>query len=136
MVPNPGATSLFQPFNIAPRIWKLDIREDDYPVVYIDNRIPDPRTWVRNDPIFVSCVLPAILKEVFDDILSSDTPPESGWAKDWLGWADTLMPGNAPPSTDDLKQKQAWISDLLDSFCQRHSLLELLVGKLRLEGAA
>ena len=124
---------LFQPHEIAPRSWKLDVREDDYPIVYIDKKIPDSRTWVRNDPIFVSCVLPAIIREVFDDILSGDTPPGQAWAKDWLGWADTLMPGRAVLWTDGRQQKQVWVNDLLDSFCQRHGFLELLVGKLKQE---
>lgn len=127
---------LFQPSEIAPRSWKLDLREDDYPIVYVDKRIPDARTWVRNDPIFVSCVLPAIVREVFDDILSTNAPPEQAWAKDWLGWAETLMPGKSPPWADGRTQKLGWVSDLLDSFCQRHGMLDLLVGKLRQEAAS
>lgn len=127
---------LFQPHEIAPRSWKLELREDDYPIVYIDKRIPDARTWVRNDPVFVSCVLPAIVREVFDDILIASTPPEQAWAKDWLGWAETLMPGKTPPWSDGRAQKQDWIADLLDSFCQRHGMLDLLVGKLKQEAAA
>lgn len=126
----------FQPHDIAPRTWKLDIREDDYPIVYIDRKIPDPRTWVRNDPVFVSCVLPAIVREVFDDILNESAPPEQKWAKDWIDWADTLMPGKAPPWGDGRAQRQDWLSDLLDSFCQRHGMLELLAGKLAQENAA
>lgn len=124
---------LFQPHEIAPLTWKLEMRDNDYPVVYIDKRIPDSRTWVRNDPVFVSCVLPAIIREIFDEILITSTPPEQPWAKDWLGWADTLMPGKAPPWTEGRSQKQAWIADLLDGFCQRHSMLELLVGNLKQE---
>lgn len=124
---------LFQPHDIAPRSWKLDVREDDYPIVYIDKKIPDSRTWVRNNPIFVSCVLPAVIREVFDDILSVNTPPEQSWAKDWLDWADTIMPGKLPPWTDDRQQKQGWISDLLDGFCLRHDMLELLVRNLKHE---
>ncbi len=125
----------FRPFDIAPQVWKLELREDDYPIVYVDKRIPDPRTWVRNDPIFVSCVLPAIVKEVFDDILSSNAVPEQDWAKDWLGWADTLMPGKAPPWNEGPLPKSEWVNDLLDSFCQRHGMLDLLVGKLGQEVA-
>ena len=127
---------LFQPHEIAPRAWKLELREDDYPIVYIDKKIPDARTWVRNDPIFVSCVLPAIVREVFDDILIANSPPGHAWAREWLGWAETLMPGKSPPWTDGRAQKQDWIADLLDSFCQRHGMLGLLVGKLNQEAAA
>jgi len=127
---------MFQPLNIAPRCWKLSIRDDDYPVVYIDERIPESRTWVRNDSVFISCVLPAIIREVFEDILSSNAPPDQVWVKDWLGWADTLMPGNVAPWTDERSQKQVWIDNLLDNFCQRHNTLGMLVGCLREEVAA
>ncbi len=122
---------LFQAHDISPRTWKLEMREADYPVVYIDKSIPDPRTWVRNDPVFVSCVLPAIVREAFDDILSSSTPPEVPWAKDWLSWAETLMPGAAPPWSEGRQQRQVWIDNLIDSFCKRHGVLEHLVGKLK-----
>ncbi len=121
----------FQSHDIAPRIWVLNVRENDYPIVYIDKRIPDSRTWVRNDPIFLSCVLPAILRELFEDILATNAPPEQAWVKDWLGWADTLMPGKVPPWTEGRSQRQAWIDDLLDTFCQRHNVLELLIGSLK-----
>ncbi len=121
---------LFQPLDISPRAWKLDIRDNDYPVVYIDRRIPDPRTWARNDPIFLSCVLPAIVREVFEEVLLAGAPPEQAWAKDWIVWADTLMPGKAPPWGDGRPQKMSWIDDLLDSFCKRHDMLGRLVEKL------
>jgi len=127
---------MFQPLKIAPRCWKLSIRDDDYPVVYIDEGIPESRTWVRNDPVFISCVLPAIIREVFEDILSNNAPPDQAWMKDWLGWADTLMPGNFPPWSDGRPQRQVWIDDLLDNFCQRHGTLGMLVGRLREEVAA
>ena len=126
---------LFQPHDIAPRTWKLDIRDDDFPVVYIDKKIPDARTWVRNDPVFVSCVLPAIVREIFEDILAQSARPDQAWANDWLDWADTLMPSRAVPWSDGRSQKQDWIDDLLDSFCQRHNTLNLLVDRLRQEVA-
>ena len=127
---------MFQPHEIAPRSWKLEVRDDDYPIVYIDKKIPDSRTWVRNDPIFISCVLPAIIREVFDDILVETSPLDQSWTKDWLRWADTLMPGKAPPWTDGRQQKQDWISDLLDGFCQRHGTLDMLVVSLQPEVSA
>jgi len=121
---------LFQSHDIAPRSWKLELREDDYPIVYVDRRIPNSRTWVRNDPVFRYCVLPAIIREVFEDILSVNDPPDQGWMKDWLDWADALMSGGRPPWTDGRQQKQDWIANLIDSFCQRHGMLESLVGEL------
>ena len=124
---------LFQPLDIAPRTWKLNIREDEFPVVYVDKSIPDARTWVRNDPVFVSCVLPAIIREIFESILMQDARPDKAWENDWLVWAESLMSGKAVPWSDDRKQRWEWVDDLLDSFCQRHGTLKLLVDRLKEE---
>ena len=126
---------LFKPSNISPRTWKLDIRDDDYPIVYIDQKITNPGVWVRSDPVFISCVLPAIIREVFEDILVSGDPSEQEWMQDWLRWADSLMPGKSPPSSDDHPQKQEWIGDLLDSFCQKNHTLDMLLDRLKKEDA-
>ena len=128
---------MFQPHDIAPLSWSLDIREDDYPIVYVDRSIPQSGIWVRNDPVFVSCVLPMIVREVFEDILmSANEPPEHEWARNWLEWADTIMAGKAPPWNDTSDAKRQWIRHLLEGFCQRHSTLDTLLRSLRQEDAA
>ncbi|ESX34543.1 MULTISPECIES: hypothetical protein [unclassified Mesorhizobium] len=121
----------FLPKDIAPRVWKLDIQENAHPVVQIDKRIPDARTWVRTDPVFISAVLPAILYQVFDDVLSQDSPQDTPWMKDWIMWADSVMPGKPPPaSSDEVGDRRRWIEDLIDSFCQRHHLSDRIVDML------
>ena len=126
----------FQPKNTAPRTWKLDIRDNEYPVVYVDERIPDPRGWARTDPVFVSTSLPSILSEIFDEILDQDAPSDVDWMADWLRWADILMPGKTPPSKDALRrEKKDWIDDLVDTFCQRHHVADKLLAKLISDGA-
>lgn len=126
----------FQPKNTAPRTWKLDIRENEYPVVYVDERIPDPRGWARNDPGFVSTALPSIIGEVFDEILDEDAPSDIDWMADWLRWADSLVPGKAPPPRETKRrEKKEWIDDLVDTFCQRHRVADKLLAKLISDGA-
>ena len=127
---------MFMPQDIAPHTWKLDLRDDDHPIVYIDKNITSPDIWVRSDPVFVSCVLPAIIREVFEDIfLDFDDHSELEWVKDWLRWANDLMPGRALPSPDDSRQKKAWIEDLLASFCRRHSALDRLLEHMKEQSA-
>jgi len=125
----------FQPDNIAPRAWKLEIRDDDYPVVYVDDRIPDVRTWVRTDPVFIGFVFPAIAAQVFDDILLQQSEPDVEWMKDWVAWANALMPGNRPPYGGTPSEKKEWIENLIDSFSYRHRLSDKLVGHLAPESA-
>jgi hypothetical protein len=118
----------FQPANIAPRAWKLDIQEDAHPIVLVDNRINDPRTWAKTNPVFVACVLPAILHMVFDDILSKPDPADTEWMSDWLRWADTVMTGTQIPNDhQDMKSRHEWIEQLIESFCQRHRLSDRVV---------
>jgi hypothetical protein len=120
---------LFQPKDIAPRTWKLEIRDSEPPIVYIDKTIPDPRTWVRSDPVFVSTVFPAIIQQVFSAILLYPAPQEVDWMQDWLRWSDILVPGaTIPAAADDQDIKEEWIDRLLDSFCLKHRLLDRLIG--------
>jgi len=124
----------FQPMKTAPRSWKLDIRDDDYPIVYVDDRIPDPRGWARTDPVFVSCALPGIIFEVFHDILDHDSPADVPWMADWIRWAGTLMPGAGLPPRDSARDRKEWMDHLVDTFCLRHRVADKLLTKLIADG--
>jgi len=121
---------LFKPAPIAPRVWKLDIRENDYPIVYLDKRIPNAGTWARTDPIFIGAVLPAIIGQVFADILQQDDEPDIPWVKDWIRWADILMPGQKPPYSQANQDTREWIESLIETFCRRHHISDRLVRTL------
>lgn len=124
----------FLPAKIAPRTWKLDIEENSHPVIRIDSRIPDPRAWAKSDPTFVGTIMPAIIHQVFDDILTHDTPEDTDWMNDWLRWADGLMPGNIRPQQPDIRERREWIDGLIDTFCQRHKLSDRIVDHLAQHG--
>lgn len=117
---------LLQRRNISPRIWKLDIREDEQPVVYIDSTIRNPYAWARSDAVFASCVFPAVIKEIFDYLYGLPDLPEQQWAIDWMDWAETLLPERFNHSADE-EDYEDWINRLIDRFCGHHDLL----GKLR-----
>lgn len=117
----------FLPAKIAPRTWKLVIKEDSHPVIFVDNRIPDPRSWAKSDPTFVGTIMPAIIYQVFDDILSHPNPEETDWMNDWIRWADGLMPGNTRPQQSESRDRREWIDGLIDTFCQRHKLSDRIV---------
>lgn len=119
---------MFQPAKIHPRIWRLEIREDDFPVVYVDSSIPNVRAWVRNDTIFIGCVLPAIIRDVFEDILAQPDPSNHAWMQDWLSWAESLMPGVGLPDPETRDRKVEWISHLVDCFCDKHDVRAELLG--------
>lgn len=113
----------FLPKDISPQVWKLDIRDADHPVVYVDKTIPDHAVWVRTDPVFLGAVLPSIIKDVFGYILGNIDNRETPWVREWLAWADELSPGTEPPFNEDMERAREWIEGVADEFCARHSML-------------
>lgn len=120
----PDGILLFQPSNIQPLLWKLDIRDsgEEQPILYVDERIPDASIWARSDPLFAACVLPGVVSEIMRRILSQVSEPEDGWEADWLAWATSLMPGSKPPFGAPLTDQAGWIDQLVETFAQRHDL--------------
>lgn len=109
----------------APQSWKLDIRENDYPLVRVDKRIPNAALWARNDPVFVGTALPAIVRRVFDEILRAVHSDDTPWVKDWLAWSGTLLPGQDAPIDDE--GQDDWLEQLIDTFCAKHAFADKLL---------
>jgi hypothetical protein len=111
-----------------PQAWKLEIRESDYPLVRVDSRIPNAALWARNDPIFVGTALPAVVRQVFDEVLRGEYADDVPWVADWLKWAAAILPAQAPPvGEDDKPARLEYLERLLDSFCARHDLADKLL---------
>ena len=119
----PDGILLFQPANIAPRLWKLVIEDQD-PILYIDERLPDAGLWARTNPVFAACVLPHVISEIMRFILDKKTAPETGWEAEWMVWADGLMPGGKPPFNDIPDEQRKWIDELVAAFAQKHDLAD------------
>lgn len=119
----PDGILLFQAAPIAPRLWSLDIRDQEPPIVYIDESIPDAGLWARTDPIFGACVAPAIVTEILRAILEGRELPEGGWEADWMAWAFELLPNTKPPFNESYEKKTEWIGELLDAFAARHNFV-------------
>ena len=117
----------------APQSWKLDIRENDYPLVRVDKRIPNAALWARNDHVFVGTALPAIVRRVFDEILRAVHSDDMPWVKDWLAWAGTLLPGREAPIEDEGPDE--WLEQLIDTFCAKHSFADKLLEAAKPEEA-
>lgn len=117
--------------NIAPQVWILDIQENSYPTLYIDASIHDPYSWAESNTVFASCVLPVVVRDVFNEIfdLYSDTGQQ--WVTDWIDWAEDLLKTNFDPNATDEDRKE-WIEDLIKAFCRQHNFLGKLI--YRLEG--
>lgn len=122
---------LFLPADTAPRAWKLDLRPDNHPVVYVDKKIANTAHWARTDPVFTSTVLPTVIERIFEYIFDEYEPGdeiEEEWMKDWMRWSDLICGGLEPLTAEatpsDIRQ---WIDRVVDSFAQKMHLLDNLL---------
>lgn len=126
----PEGILLFQPAPIAPRLWRLELRDEEYPTLYVDDRVPDASLWAKTDPVFNAGILPHVVSEVMRRIFRCDSAPEDGWMADWLLWVDTMMPGSKPPFGKTEEERQEWIEELLDAFSYRHELAGQVIAQM------
>lgn len=115
--------------DISPRAWKVDVRDDEHPIVYIDSKIKKPEALAQSDEVFLSCVLPAVIREIFDDIYNSDQDSNQQWIEDWVEWADSLSEIKFS-SLESYEEYREWVQDLIEEFCRQHDLLKMLVQRL------
>ena len=127
----PDGILLFQSAPIAPRLWSLNIRDHEPPIVYIDENIPDAGMWARTDPIFGACVAPAVVSEIMRAILEGKEAAEEGWEADWITWVLELLPNTKPPFGGSYEEKTRWIDELLDAFAARHNFVASVLPKLK-----
>lgn len=112
---------LFQAADTAPRLWRLEIREQERPILYVDKNIPNVSTWSKSDPVFAACIFPHVIERVFSTVLDERSRPEDGWMAEWLDWADSMMPGAEAPFSD-VEAHAKWIDSLIDTFAAKHKL--------------
>jgi hypothetical protein len=112
----------------APQPWKLQINENDYPLVLVDKRIPNAGLWARNDPVFVGTALPIIVRQIFDEILRGEYSDDTPWVVSWLQWADVILSGVRPSiPEEDRVARLDYLDRLVDSFCSKHDLATKLL---------
>lgn len=121
---------LFQAGATKPLSWRLQIRDEERPILYVDERIENSALWAKSDPIFLSSVFPSVIREIFRKIIDDQIRPEDGWKVEWLRWSDQLMPGERMPITDDAMERDHWIDKLVDSFGAKHKLDEKVLKHL------
>lgn len=120
----------FLPSDIAPRTWKLDIREDEHPVLYVDKEIPEPTDWARRDPTFRATVMPAVVERVMHHLLADDNNTDFDWAQEWYSWSETFLPDEPKPIGGEEMERERWVGMLLDEFCRRYRFHDTLLSNL------
>jgi len=121
---------LFQPKDIKPRTWKLDIRDDEHPVLYVDDSIPEPTDWARRDSVFRTTVMPTVVERVMHHLLANVDISDYPWVEEWFAWADSLVPETPRPINGEENERNAWVDILVEEFCRQHRFHDQLLSSL------
>ena len=114
-----------------PLSWRLELRENDYPTIYVDEAIPNAKAWAKGDPVFTSLVLPVVIRNILEDILQSDSSDPPEWKVDWLNWVHRIGIHADPPVDVDREERMRWIEKVVERFAQNHKIHRNLVRSLR-----
>lgn len=109
-------------------IWKLDM-EGEAPVLMVNNAAePSWQELARSIP-FRSLVYPEVLRQLLRTILERgveiDLEDQDSWESDWVRFSRNLG-GMWPPPDKSVEGTSEWIECIVDKFCRRHDMLELL----------
>ena len=115
--------------SVDPQSWSLELRENDYPTIYVDGSVPNAKAWAKGDPVFTSLVLPVVIRDIFEEILQTSEPAE--WMLDWQNWARQIGIHDDPPSGGDRQERRQWIEKLVDRFAHKHKIHKGLISSLQ-----
>jgi hypothetical protein len=106
---------------LGEQVWKVEFPEStqDNPILLVNVKIPDKTALVRS-PLFVSLVLPAVLREILNQILLVEEYQEledgSDWKSLWLRFAKRLAGGDPPGEGQDPAE---WVDAAVAAFCDK-----------------
>ncbi|NMC21376.1 MAG: hypothetical protein GYA33_13270 [Thermogutta sp.] len=116
--------------DLGDELWKLEFRSEDV-FLLVNRRIQGLSGRVSWDASIYSLIYPAIIREILQRALDEQTDDEEDsdrWPVLWLKFARRLHPeGLEPPESEDVSEREEWISEVVSAFCREHSLREKFI---------
>jgi hypothetical protein len=113
--------------------WKVEVSTDGAkPRLLVNNRIPNALNRVKTEPAFYSLILPGALQQVLLRLLM-DVPDEEDFQaieqrRRWIEMATNLE--SEPPDVEDMDERISWIERVVEAFCKRMDMTNVLVNHL------
>jgi len=112
--------------------WRLEFRNEDV-YLLVNQKIPDLKDRVRYDPQVYSLVYPPVIRQILLRALQvpqNEDEASEHWASLWLRFGQKLHSEHSrPPADEEEEEQDAWITDVVDSFCKDHALLDKFARK-------
>lgn len=117
--------------NLGKTPWKLTFSEDYRPELMFNLFIPDAINLIKTDHLFKGLVLPPVIREVYTHIFlvcGGSFDPDS-WQQKWLDFGHQTT-GSEPHDPSDSTAVADWIDDMVETFSDKHALLDNLSARL------
>ena len=133
-----GRRSIFPVYwrNIGDDVWKVEIEHGDSPALIINYRMSALSSFLFSSPIVLGILLPAALRFVLQELVSSsdtgESENEAGWKEEWFEYCrNELSLREDPRNFIDESRKRDWIDDAVKKFCKKKSFVDKINGSLK-----
>jgi hypothetical protein len=108
---------LVETTTLGERLWKLDVTSEAMPELMINSGIPGFKGRLLSDPLVQGLVLPAVVRELLEEVLRGSVSDDVEWAAGWKQYAETLTACPVPLEDEGIDE---FIEDCVQAFCSEH----------------
>ncbi len=123
--------------DLGHEIWRLKL-DSDRPVLEV-NHLEGMEEFVKNSPLFLSLVYPAVIREVLQHLLLVEkeevADDDTTWKGLWLKFSRQYHTEPVPPLADDPFDRQQWIDEVVRGFSETMKVREKFTTARNAEGS-
>jgi len=116
--------------SLRDEVWRLDIDENDGPLVKVSTYLVRDRHALARSPAFLTLVLPEILRRILVWAVADGRPDDDEWDTprgQWIRFGCGLLAQSEPPQELDDDDEGAdardrWIDDAVTRFCRANRI--------------
>ncbi len=107
--------------DLGQQIWVVSY-EGDQPILMLNSRVPSIKENCRHNPAFFFFVFPPVIRDILSHVFlfgsaNTDEDPDEDWQKDWITFAQRILPNNELPENANKDDKLKWINMIVEDFC-------------------
>jgi hypothetical protein len=115
-----------EPVDLGQQLWRLEYRDHDV-FLLVNQNVPSLIDRVRSDPLFYAAVYPEVVRQILTSSVAENVEldeEDDHWPVLWLRFGKELHPTKQnPPKFDDPEdEREAWIEDIVEAFCDANAL--------------
>ena len=116
-----------QKADLKQELWRLDCDGHDL-CLLVNENVPNLYDRVRWDPTIYAMIYPAVIRQLLSRAIDAGVEVDEDsdrWQVLWLRFGKSLHPERQdPPGADATEERDDWIDEVVDAFCDLHLLKE------------